>query len=120
MNKSEVFIEEHRNLSVKEVDLIKWLLVTTNNLQFVEQIENAKVVSKCGCGCHTIDLQVEGYEAEAKPSVLNLSAQGLSPENVPVDVVLHVRHGLISELEVYALDGTEEFDLPKIDTLNIS
>ena len=112
-----MFIEEHRDLSLKEVNLIKWLLSKTNHSEFIEQIEKTKVISKCGCGCRTIDLQVEGYEA--KSGILNLSAQGVSPEGVPVDVILHVRRGLISELEIYSMDETKDFGLPEINQLHI-
>lgn len=117
MHKEEMFIAEDRDLSVREVDLIRWLLTITNNLEFIEQIEKTKVITKCGCGCRTIDLKVEGYKS--KSAGVNLSAQGFSPESVPVDVVLHIRQGLISELEVYAMDGTEKFSLPDVDSLNI-
>lgn len=117
MSKPKLFIEEYRDLSAIEVDLIRWLLAVTNNSEFIEQVEKTKVISKCGCGCRTIDLQVEGYDA--KSGGLNLSAQGISPEGVPVDVVLHIRHGLISELEVYSMNGINEFGLPEIDQLHI-
>ena len=117
MSKVQFFIEEHRDLSAREVDLIRWLLTITNHSEFIEQIGKTRVITKCGCGCRTIDLQVEGYEA--KSGALNLSAQGFSPEGVPVDVILHVRHGLISELEVYAMDGSKEFALPEVDSLNM-
>lgn len=119
MRKDQLFVEEHRELSLREIDLIKWLLVTTNNLEFLEQIEKARVISKCGCGCRTIDLEVVEYVSKFD-KLINLDAQGVSPEGVPVDVILHIRHGLISELEIYAMDETEEFSLPEIDKLNVS
>jgi hypothetical protein len=115
MAKEPLFILEHRDLSVKEADLISWLLGETNHSELKEQLRDAKVISKCGCGCPTIDLQVDGYEDI--PVRLVLSAEGLSPEGIPVGVILHVRHGLLSELEVYSQDGTKEFSLPEVDTL---
>jgi hypothetical protein len=75
------------------------------------------VVSKCSCGCPTIDLQVEGYES--KPVSLILSAEGFSPDGTPVGVILHVRNGLLAELEVYSQDATKFFELPKIDSLTV-
>jgi hypothetical protein len=117
MNKDQLFVEEHRGLSAREINLIQWLLVETNNLEFVEQIKKTNVITKCGCGCKTIDLQVEGYEP--KSGGLTLSAQGFSTESVPVDVILHIRNGLISELEVYAIDDAKEFSLPETDSLVI-
>ena len=117
MNKPPFFIEEHRDLSEKEVDLIRWLLTVTDNQELIEQIGKTKVISKCGCGCPTIDLYVEGFET--KPLGLILSADGLSPEGTPVGVILHVRGGLLSELEVYSEDGTKEFSLPEINKLHV-
>lgn len=118
MHKDKLFIAEDRDLAVREIDLIQWLLTGTNNLEFIEQIEKTRVITRCDCGCRTIDLKVEGYKPRSVG--VNLSAQGFSPEGVPVDVVLHVRHGLLSELEIYAMDGTEKFSLPEVDRLNIS
>jgi len=117
MNKETLFVEEHRDLSAKEVDLIKWLLTKTNHSEFIEQIGKTKVVSKCSCGCPTVDLQVEGYES--KPVRFVLSAEGFSPEGIAVGVILHVRNGLVSELEVYSQDGTKVFGLPEIDRLQV-
>jgi hypothetical protein len=117
MSKPPLFIEEHRALSEKEVDLIRWLLMKTNNSGLIEQIEKTRVISKCGCGCPTIDLQVEGFES--KPLGLTLSAEGFAPEGIPVGVILHVRGGLLSELEVYSEDGTKEFSLPEINKLQV-
>ena len=117
MHTTDLFIEEHRNLSVKEIDLIQWLLAETNNLELMTQIENTKVMSRCSCGCPTIDLKVEGVET--RPLGLTLSADGHSPEGVPVGVILHVKDGLLSELEVYSQDETKEFSLPEEGKLHV-
>lgn len=117
MNKEPLFVEERRNLSSKEANLIEWLLIKTKYSELIEQIEKTKVISKCSCGCPTIDLQVEGYESA--PVRLVLFAEGVSPEGIPIGVILHVRNGLISELEIYSQDGTKNFRLPEIDKLHI-
>lgn len=117
MKKETFFVEDHRDLSTKEINLIKWLLTKTNHSEFIEQIGKTKVVSKCSCGCPTVDLEVEGYES--KPITLVLSAEGFSPEGIAVCVILHVRNGLVSELEVYSQNGTKVFGLPVIDGLRV-
>ncbi len=117
MSKEPLFVEEYRDLSAKEVDLIEWLLTKTNHSELIEQIGKTRVISKCSCGCPTIDLQVKG--CESGPVRLVLSANGFSPEGIPVGVILHVRNVLISELEVYSQDGTKYFGLPEIDRLHI-
>jgi len=117
MSKEPLFVEEYRDLSVKEVDLIEWLLTKNNHSELVAQIGNTRVISKCSCGCPTIDLQVKDYESG--PIRLVLSANGFSPEGIPVGVILHVKNGLISEFEVYSKDATKVFGLPEIDKLQV-
>jgi len=117
MSKEQLFVEEYRDLSTKEVDLIEWLLTKNNHSELIEQIGKTRVVSKCSCGCPTIDLQVK--ECESGSVRLVLSANGFSPDGIPVGVILHVRNGLISELEVYSKDGTKVFGLPEIDKLQV-
>ncbi len=115
MSSEKFFIQEYRDLSADEVDLIKWILAEYSHLELSEQIKKTKVVSKCSCGCPTIDLQVEGYEQKSEG--LMLSAEGFSSAKIPVGVILHVRNGLLSELEVYSKDGTKVFGLPEVDKL---
>ena len=117
MSKEPLFVEEHRDLSAKEADLIEWLLTKNNHSELIEQIGKPSVISKCSCGCPTIDLQ--GKEYESGPIRLVLFANGFSPEGIPVGVILHVRNGLISELEVYSKGGTKVFGLPEIDKLQM-
>ena len=117
MSREKFFIEEHRDLSAKEVDLIKWILAEYNHSELLEQIEKTKVISKCSCGCATIDLQVEGYEQKSEGLIL--SVEGFSSAEIPVGVILHVRNGLLSELEVYSKAGTKVFGLPEIDKLYV-
>jgi hypothetical protein len=45
-------------------------------------------------------------------------AEGSSPEGVRVGVIVHVREGEISELEVYSVTGEKNaFSLPKPESL---
>ena len=117
MNEETFFVEEHRDLSTKERDLIHWLLVETNQPDLQEQIGKAKIVSRCSCGCPTIDLQVVGVNEQ--PINLHLSASGYSLEGIPVGVILHIKNGLLAELEAYSETGIRVFDLPEIDKLQV-
>jgi hypothetical protein len=52
------------------------------------------------------------------PSHIIVDAEGSSPERVRVGVIVHVREGEISELEVYSVTGEEHvFSLPKPESL---
>src|SRR6266487_4462699 len=117
MNERTFFVEEQRNLSTEEINLIEWLLINTKHSELIEQIEKAKVISKCSCGCPTVDLEVAGVDKQ--PINLHLSASGYSPEGILVGIILHVRNGLLSELEVYSEDGTKIFGLPDTDKLKV-
>jgi hypothetical protein len=117
MNDNDYFIEEHRGLSNKERDLIHWLLVEADHPEFQEQVVNTEVVSKCSCGCPTIDLKVLDFTQTQLH--LRLSASGFSENGVPVGIILHIRSGLLSELEIYSENGEHPFGLPDIDTLKV-
>jgi hypothetical protein len=58
------------------------------------------------------------FTKEIKLINLHLSASGYSPEGIPVGVMLHIRNGLLSELEAYSEDGTKVFGLPDTEKLN--
>ncbi|SRR6266496_647616 len=117
MNERRFFVEEHRNLSAKEINLIEWLLINTKHSDLIEQIEKATIISKCSCGCPTVDLEVTGVDEQ--PINFHLSASGYSPERIPVGVIVHVKNGLLSELEVYSEDGTKVFGLPDTNKLKV-
>lgn len=94
---------------------MRWLLKAHDHTELVEQLDKVKVISKCGCGC-TIDLHAD--DIENIPGNLHLSAQAVSPENVLLDVILHVRNGVLAELEIYAVHDTKDFTLPEVDKLS--
>jgi hypothetical protein len=101
--------------------LLEWLLKrgTREAAKYLDQLPNVTVVSRCGCGCPTIDLAVEGDAAPlSSPTTVLADAQGVSPEGVEVGLILHSRRGMISELEIYSLAGDDRrFSLPRIDDL---
>jgi len=113
-------IPEYRDLTPDERVLLQWLLANgfEDTSLFAAQLSQAKVISRCACGCPTIDLVI-GDRMSRTEGVSTIIAQagGNSPEGVKVDVILHAREGELSELEVYSLDGTSEFTLPKIESM---
>jgi hypothetical protein len=113
-------IQDHRDLTSDERVLLEWLLANgyEGASAFTSQLAQVKVVSRCACGCPTIDLAVgEKRERTAGPSTILADAVGYSPEGVKVDVILHVREGQLSELEVVSHDGTTAFALPNPEAL---
>jgi hypothetical protein len=114
-------ISDVRALTEDERALLEWLLHhgTSAAAMYLEQLPMVSVVSRCGCGCPTIDLAVNGRAALiSSPTTILADAEGVSPEGVLIGVILHGREALISELEIYSLGGDEEkFSLPRIDDL---
>ena len=112
-------ISDVRPLTSDEKALLEWLLNhgTQEAPPFIEQLPAVTVVSRCGCGCPTIDLAVDGRAAPLSiPSTILADAEGVSPEGIRIGAIVHGREGLISELEIYSLAGGEEkFSLPRID-----
>ena len=85
----------------------------------MEQLPKVAVASRCGCGCPTIDLAVNGRIASpASPTVILSEAGGVSPEGISFGIILHGREGLISELEVYSVDRAGPFTLPDVEDID--
>jgi hypothetical protein len=115
-------IQDHRDLTSDERVLLEWLIANGNNgaVAFASQLSQVKVVSRCTCGCPSIDLAVgERQERTTGISTILADAVGYSPEGVKVDVILHAREGQLSELEVVSHDGTTAFALPKPEALHL-
>lgn len=112
-------LPERRPLSSEERVLLEWLVAngTPSASRYAAQIPRASVVSRCGCGCPTIDLAVDGRETVGA-SELIADFEGRSPEGICVGVILHAREGQLSELEVYPIDEVKgPFALPSLSTL---
>lgn len=88
--------------------------------EYVPQLTNLPVVARCTCGCPTLDLAVGGRRSRTEGALTILAdAVGQSHDGVPVNVILHAREGEISELEVFSMDATEIFSLPKPEMLKV-
>lgn len=97
---------EERPLTTEERTLLEWLIVHGGRSAsaYSSQLPLVTVVSRCTCGCPTIDLAVAGGPTSGPSSVI-ADAEGTSPEGIPVGVLLHSREGKLSELEVYSISG---------------
>jgi len=88
-----------------------------NATRLLPQLDRLSVVSKCNCGCPTIDLALDG-----KPAVLKgqscISDWDAEVDGMPVYVQLWVSKDQISSLEVGSLPGTDQpFGLPAIESM---
>jgi hypothetical protein len=115
----QLHIPDERSLSQEEISLLEWLLGHRRSdvSQYRAQVPKLRVVSRCACGCPTIDFAI-GTTRRDGPSHIIADAEGSSPEGVRVGVIVHVREGEISELEVYSVTGEKNaFSLPKPESL---
>ena len=112
-------VTDNRPLTTDERILLEWLIANGSRsaATYAPQIPLVRVVSRCSCGCPTIDLAVDGKHVRGG-SELVADFVGKSPEGIQVGVILHCRAGQISELEVYAIDEVKgAFGLPRPDAL---
>jgi hypothetical protein len=113
-------IPDDRQLKADERMLIEWLIANgiPEAKNYLPQLDGLHVVSRCSCGCPTVDLAVANAQASTMgPSRILADFLGVTPEGQQVGVVLHAREGKISELEIYPM-GQTVGSLPKIETLN--
>lgn len=111
---------EDRPLTREERNLLTWLIEhgSPEAHRFAAQLERARVVGSCGCGCPTIDLGIDGAPATHGASQILADFVGTTREGWQVGVLLHCRKGTLSELEIYNLSEPEgRFSLPEISTL---
>jgi hypothetical protein len=109
-----------RDLNSAERDLLRWVLKRSaaEPERYLEQIPRLRVVGRCGCGCPTVDLALEG-QPHSRDAVARLiaEAEGQSPEGISVGVLVFAKDEVLSVLEVYSVAGDALFSLPSPDAL---
>ena len=116
---SAKMIPQNRPLTDDEGALLQWLLDhSTATTAEKAQLPFVSVVGRCPCGCPSIHLAVSGKVARpGSSSAIIADICGTTPEGVFVGVMLHIRDGLLSELEAYPLGQTETFSFPRPEAL---
>lgn len=90
-----------RPLTEEEMFLARWMLENGNSeaALFISQLEKARVVGLCGCGCPTIDFKVEGFPDPAG-GVQILAEYRFGTDEDPADIFIFERSGILSGFEV--------------------
>ncbi len=115
-------ISEQRALGDKERELLQRLLKTGTEEahSYLKQLPETMVAGRCACGCPTLELSVGKKSASlGSPTTVLAEASGISPEGVRFAIILHAREGLLSELEVFPIDGNDKFTLPDVERVRI-
>src|SRR5437899_2153262 len=118
-------LDSPRTLTAYERTLLDFLLSgPLGRPKLREQARTAKVVGQCDCGCRSVVLEADPSapsatcgpnEISIKPAVVHITAYGRSPDNLVVEVTLHVIDGRIDELEIW--DGESHGAAPDPTTL---
>ncbi|MDO6739334.1 hypothetical protein [Wenyingzhuangia sp. 2_MG-2023] len=111
-------ISENRNLSDVEFNLLKYLF-KKEKPEWINIINNLKVIGKCGCGeCPTI-MFGENYDSKIlKNQKLLIDYVGKNKENNLIGIIIFGNKKTPTELEFYSIDSlTKEIKLSEIHSL---
>jgi hypothetical protein len=93
--------------------------------ELVAQVDSATVVGYCGCGCATVDLEVDPdaprAHATENMTIIPNEATVLDADGEPIGgIIVFVDNGCLSRLEIYDwLDPTGISPLPPVDRLQL-
>jgi hypothetical protein len=110
-----------RPLTDAERQFLTWLLEHGERgaTEYLSQIPSVTVIGQCSCGCPTLDLAVAGKHGKGGSTIV-ADFVGTTPEGTLVGVLVHVREGTLSELEVYDMRGdAERFSFPRPEALRL-
>jgi hypothetical protein len=100
-------IPEDRPLSDEERSLVRWMLEhgESHAPSFLSQLEQARVSSRCRCGCASVNFSVAAKE----PSVTGMDILSdyvwEDAEGHKFSAFLFARGGLLAGLDLYSVDG---------------
>ena len=117
----QLTISEDRPLTQEEVHLIKWLIENrqAGSEDFLSQIDHLQVVSRCGCGCASVDFSFDGVEPNRKGGLDDFSNWYWGTEGIDLSgVFAFARDGRLAGIEVWSVDGSRTpTELPKTTDL---
>jgi len=122
MVEKRALIPEDRSLTLQEIELVRWLLEHgTPGVApaFLAQVDQARVASRCPCGCASIDFAIAGRLPPVGAPLQILSDYWWeSDEGDKFGVFVFAKADLLAGLEVWSVDGRAVANsLPKIASL---
>jgi hypothetical protein len=91
-----------------------------------EQVDTVLVDGVCRCGCSSVRLRPAGPPVPVEPSIpgrdhhVAVASSGRTADGHDVDVVLHLVHGRVHELEVFDTVGGEGVAAPLDDLTELT
>jgi hypothetical protein len=114
-------IAEDRPLTAQEAALVRWLLEHggPEAVGFLPQLPELRVVSRCPCGCASIDFGIGGTVPPARTGMQVLSDYvWLTAGGAQCGIFVFARGGQLAGLEVWSVDGLESvLSLPPVEQL---
>jgi hypothetical protein len=101
-------IPVERDLTAEERELIRWLLLhgSPGAHNYLAQVDVARVVGRCSCGCPSVDLSVDGIGPDRAAGMVSLSDWlWPTPEGPLFGLVLFATDGRLACLEAWSVDG---------------
>ena len=116
-------IAEDRSLSSEEAALVRWLLEHgipgTDAACFLPQLEQARVVSRCPCGCASIDFSIaRKIPVSAAPLQILSDYVWEDATGAKFGVFVFAKEQLLAGMEVWSIDALQAANaLPRIEWL---
>lgn len=85
---------------------------------FLDHLERARVVSRCACGCATIDLQVDGLQPARDAGMRVLADFWFEDGDETSGVFIYAYGGVLSGIEVTGYSGDHPKVLPMPESLH--
>ena len=112
-------IPDRRALDPDELALARWMLThgTAEAMAYLQQLEGARVASRCPCGCASIDFEVEG--GLTPTSGLTILGDYLfeDTDGALAGAFIFSRNDVLAGIEVYGLAGESPRTLPTPESL---
>ena len=114
-------IPEDRPVSEKETELVRWALEhgLPGSEKYVSQLEKIRVISRCGCGCASVDFSNDGVLPDYSTGLEVLSDHlwGTGGKDL-CGIFVFARREKLAGLEVWSVDGqVTPTELPNIEDL---
>ena len=106
----------------EECEILRWLLQNggTRGQALLSQIGAAHVISRCGCGCASIDMSIGGKIPAPGAGLEQVSPDYFwdAPGGGLCSLFAYAKGGQLAGIEVWSLDGEEvPTSLPLIEQL---
>ena len=106
-------IPEDRPLSPEEQTLVAWLLKHGNSraVAALAQVDSARVVERCPCGCPSVDFSIDGVTAAIRSGMEVVSEFWWRTQRGNLcGAYVFLRADHLAGLDLWSIDGLEAID----------